>query len=166
MLELLIVSALISIMLVVSVPAFRNTLITDPLKKSARQVIGMIKEARQLAAVSEKGCFLEVDIEAGEFALSCPITPEKEAEKKREGVGEPVKTLKLAGEVKISSVWDGAGEQFSTGKATLWINSRGLMEAAIINLSDGDAELGLVGTPFLSDIRLADQALVPDDNGS
>lgn len=160
LLELLIVAVLISIMLAVSVPAFRNSLFTDPLKLSARQVIGTIREAKQRAVSTEKGCELKVDIEANSLSLTCPQPPQEEDQEiKREPETERV--LSLPSQVKITSVFDGAQEEHSTGVVSLWINNRGLMEPTIINLSDGSDEIGLAQSPFISAIQMADQPLEP-----
>jgi len=163
LLELLIVAILISIMLAVSVPAFRNSLFTDPLKLSARQVIGTIREARQRAVSTEKGCELKVDIDANSLSLACPQPPEKEDQEKKPEP-EITRILSLPSQVTITSVFDGAQEEHSTGIVSLWINNRGLMEPAIINLSDGSEEIGLAQSPFISAIRMADQPLEPAYN--
>jgi len=165
LLELLIVAILISIMLAVSVPAFRNSLFTDPLKLSARQVIGTIREAKQRAVSTEKGCELKVDLEASSLSLFCPQPQppqEEDQEKKREPETERV--FSLPSQVKITSVFNGAQEEHSTGVVSLWINNRGLMEPAIINLSDGSDEIGLAQSPFISAIQMADQPLEPAYN--
>ena len=163
LLELLIVAILISIMLAVSVPAFRNSLFTDPLKLSARQVIGTIREARQRAVSTEKGCELTVDIDANSLSLACPQPFEKEDQEKKPEP-EIERILSLPSQVTITSVFDGAQEEHSTGIVSLWINNRGLMEPAIINLSDGSDEIGLAQSPFISAIWMADQPLEPAYN--
>jgi prepilin-type N-terminal cleavage/methylation domain-containing protein len=163
LLELLIVAVLISIMLAVSVPAFRSSLFTDPLKLSARQVIGTMREAKQRAVSTEKGCELKVDIEANSLSLFCPQPPQEEDQEKKPE-SETERVLSLPSQVKITSVFDGAQEEHSTGAVSLWINNRGLMEPAIINLSDGSDEIGLAQSPFISTIQMADQSLEPAKN--
>ena len=49
LIELLVVCILISIMLAVSVPTFRNTLFSDPIRKAARMITGTIREVRLAA---------------------------------------------------------------------------------------------------------------------
>ncbi len=163
LLELLVVLVLVSIMMAVSVPRFRNTILSDPLKSSARQLIGMIREARQQAAVSEKGCFLTITIEERKFDLLCPKTPVGDEEVKKE---DPVLdgSIVLSDEVEVSSVYNGSGTRFATGAVTLWVNPQGLMEPAIINLRSDDKEIGLDIAPFISEIRISDQHLQPSDD--
>ena len=47
--ELLVVCLLISLTLAVSVPALRDTLLTDQLKATSRKIIGAIRERREEA---------------------------------------------------------------------------------------------------------------------
>ena len=65
LLELMVVLVLLSIMTAMSVPRFASSIITDPLKRSARQVIGAVREARQQAAESPEGCGLVIILEVG-----------------------------------------------------------------------------------------------------
>lgn len=162
LIELLVVLALLAIMLSVSMPRFRATILDDPLKQSARQVVTLIREARQRAAVSEQGCFLEIDIEVGTYKLYCPGTSAED-----EGVSAaedgPQLAITLPDRVRIDSIFAGEAGRLSTGMAVLWINRRGLMEPSIINLSSGNEAIGLEISPFLPRVALTDQALNPGD---
>ena len=177
LLELMVVLVLVSIMMAVSIPNFRSAIISDPLKRSARQVVGVVREARQQAAESPLGCGLVIDIEAGVFGLSCPQRPEQKltdlsleegedydiVADEDEDPSEPVKLLTLSDPSRIRSIWNGASNRFTIGEVTLWITSDGIMEPSVINLSDGSDELGLSIFPFISAIRIDDQAAVPED---
>lgn len=176
LLELMVVLVLVSIMMAVSIPNFRSSIVTDPLKRSARQVIGVVREARQQAAQSPLGCRLVIDIEAGIFGLSCPQRPEQmraeltieededyDIVEDEEDATEPVKLLTLAEPSRIRSIWNGSSSRFTIGEVTLWITADGIMEPSVINLSDGRDELGLSIFPFITDIRVDDKAAVPED---
>lgn len=164
----MVVLVLLSIMLAFSIPRFRATILDDPLKLAARQLISLIREARQRAAVSDLGCYLEFDIEAGAVNLFCPVptptTGEEEAdEDTAAGKDGPLLSIMVPESVTIESIFAADDERISTGTAELWINRRGLMEPSIINLSDGDEAVGLKVSPFLPAVEVADQLLVPDD---
>jgi len=159
-------------MLMVTVPRFRNSLLSDPLSSSARQVIGTVREARQQASQSDKGCFLTITIEEKKLELSCPRSPppagedpDQEQEARTEEEKEADKVIALADKVQIESIWNGAGQRYATGTVRLWINPRGLMEPAIFNLVSGDKTLGMSFSPFLPEVRMADETIVPDDAG-
>ncbi len=175
LLELMVVLVIVSIMMAVSIPRFRNTVITDPLKRAARQVIGMVREARLQAVESPQGCAIIISVDDGEFSLFCPQAesgvPSEIAEsddefsslgETAEVSAEPVKLLTIAEPVKIRSIWNGVENRFTIGEVTLWVNSDGIIEPSVINLSDGSEELGLTIFPFISDIRIDDEVVVPD----
>lgn len=161
LLELLVVSMLIAIMLTLSVPAFRTTLVTDELRKDARRVIGTIREARQAATGSRNGCFLDLDISESQLSYHCPGPPaESETESQEE---KPKRTILLSSPVRISSIWSGPEENITSGTVSLWINRNGLMDQTIINLTDGDRDLALISSVFIAAIRLEDKSMSPQD---
>ena len=75
----------------------------------------------------------------------------------------PDKSILLPDGVRIESIFNGAGHRFAGGVVRLWINPRGLMEPAIFNLQSGDDIISLSFSPFLPEVRLADQLITPDD---
>ena len=161
LLELLVVSMLIAIMLTLSVPAFRTTLVTDELRKDARRVIGTLREARQAATGSRNGCFLDLDISESQLGYHCPGPP---AESESESLEEkPKHRIMLSSPVRISSIWSGPEENITTGAISLWINRNGLMDQTIINLTDGDRDLALISSVFVASIRLEDKSMSPQD---
>jgi type II secretion system protein H len=167
LLELLVVLTLMSIMLAVSVPRFRNSLFTDPLSSSARQIIATVREARQQALQSDTGCFIITDIEEKKLELACPSAPtgaDNETEQAQEET-TAVKSIILPEETRIESIYNGSGERYAAGSVRLWINPQGLMEPAIFNLTSGDESIGMSFSPFLPEVRMADEAIVPDDAG-
>jgi prepilin-type N-terminal cleavage/methylation domain-containing protein len=168
LIELMVVLVLLSIMLAFSIPRFRATILDDPLKQAARQLISLIREARQRAAVSDLGCYLQCDIEGGVIKLFCPI-PTRTTEEEEPGEDTtasedgPLLSITMPEPVTIESIFAADDERVSTGTAELWINRRGLMEPSIINLSDGDKAVGLRVSPFLPAVEVAGELLVPDD---
>lgn len=162
LLELLVVSALIAIMLAVSVPAFRTSLFTDQLRQAARSVIGTINEVRQAATGSRNGCFIDVNLSENQLSYHCPEPPaEGETDQSKED--KPGSVTKLPADVRIASLWKGADQNDTSGTVSLWINQNGLMDQLIINLTDGERELALVSSVFVATIRLEDKAMSPED---
>ena len=174
LLELMVVLVLLSIMMAMSVPRFGNIIITDPLKRSARQVIGAVREARQQATESYEGCGLVIALEEGSFDLYCPRVVASAAARQEEELDDEVmdtddslhelsRLLSLEEPARIRSVWNGASNRFTVGEVTLWINTDGVMEPSVINLRDGSNEMGLTIFPFIRDIRIDDSAVTPAD---
>lgn len=165
LLELLVVAALVAIMLTLSVPAFRTSLLNDPLRQGARKVIGTINEARQAATRSTVGCVVNLNISENELGYHCPESDAEESVENSGSEKEPAPGVKLPDQVRISSVWIGAEENISTGEVDLWINPKGLMTQTIINLTDEDKEMALISSVFVADIRLEDKSMSPEDLG-
>lgn len=164
---MLVVLVLVAIMTAFTVPTFRNTFISDPLKLSARQTIALVSEARMRAAGSEFGCFLTATFEERSLALLCPETPiEDETEQRDEEDQAADVVLVLPGEVDIESVFNHKGERVAAGTTTLWVNRDGLMEPSIINLTLGADQLSLAISPFLPQIKISDTLLEPGDTGA
>ena len=162
LLELLVVSTLIAIMLAVSVPAFRTTLFTDQLRQAARKVIGTIHEVRQAATGSRNGCYIDLDISDNQLSYNCPDPVDQEGDD-QEAEDKPESVTKLPSPVSISSVWLGADRNVTSGNTSVWVNQKGLMDQLIINLTDGEKDLALVSSVFVSTIRLEDKTMSPDD---
>ena len=162
LLELLVVSALIAIMLAVSVPAFRTSLFTDQLRQAARSVIGTINEVRQAATGSRNGCFIDVNVSENQLSYHCPEPP-AEGETDQSNEDKPGRVTKLPAAVRIASLWRGSEQNVTSGTVSLWINQNGRMDQVIINLTDGERELALVSSVFVATIRLEDKSMSPED---
>lgn len=172
LIELLVVLVLLSLVLAFTVPRFRATVLDDPLHSSARLLIGLIREAKQRAPQSHRGCFLAIDMDTGRIDLVCPLPlegrqPETEAADREDEQGEdsPLTSKTLPESVRVVSIHRGEGEPITSGIVPLWINRQGLMEPAIINLRGDDETIGLVVSPFLPTVELADREIGPDDAG-
>lgn len=169
LIELLVVLVLLSTMLAVTVPRFRATVLDDPLNRSARLLIGLIREAKQRAPQSDRGCFLAIDIDDGRIDLVCPLPidrqPSETDEADTEGEDTPLSSKTLPEPVRVVSIHQGEGEPITSGTMLLWVNRQGLMEPAIINLRGDDETIGLTVSPFLPAVELADHEIGPDDAG-
>lgn len=170
LLELLVVLTLVSIMLAVSVPRFRSTLFSDPLKLAARQITGAVRQARQQAMTSEQGCYLTITFDEKKLQITCPaqpLPPDEEGASTSATQADEEDTagsaVVLADEVSFESIWNGNGQRFAIDAVRLWINPRGLMEPAVINLQSGEDSIGLSFSPFLPEVRMSDSLIVPDN---
>jgi len=160
LLELLVVCILLSIMLAISIPAFRSNLVSDPLREAARKITGVVREARHKAALSREGCFLIVELSEDRIGYECP-EPEKD-EKTTAEEEKTTRMMELPLDIRFESVWEGS-DNTTTGRVAVWINQNGLMDQTIINITDGDREMALVTAVFLNDIRLEEEAYSPED---
>jgi type II secretory pathway pseudopilin PulG len=150
--ELLVVCALISVMLAVTVPTLRNTLLTDSLKSSSRQIVGMIKGTRELAIREQQAYLIYFDL------TNRSIWVEQEAEKGLDELEEEdKKILQLPGSVRFLDVWTSGEGKLESGRPALLISRQGYMDQTMIHLGDDDDEvLSLLFSPFLGNVQVFD----------
>lgn len=161
LLELIVVCALIGIMLSISAPSLRSTFFTNPLKSTARHVVGIINEVRQTAVRNqepynlhisqlENRIWYEKTEKKNEDAIENAIEDELETSTNRE--------LQLPDTVKLSKVWTESSGVLSGDKTTFWISKKGYMEQAAILLSDElDNSLSVELNPFTDPIAVTDE---------
>lgn len=156
LLELVVVTVLISIIVAVSFPAIGEIFLNDPLKKSARLITATIHQARQQALGSSSAVALMVDGDAGTLTiLSGP-----RGQNPLDWDPAQLNNIKLSGPVAISSLWSLSNGQSVGGTMPVWINERGMIEPVIISLRAGDRVLSLRGEPFSAGLKISDRELV------
>ena len=164
LLELIIVCALIGIMLTVSVPSLRSAFFTNPLKSSARQVIGITNEARQKAVRSQQPYHLHLS--RLENRLWYETINPGEVEDEDDGLGQnKTRELQLPTSIRLSNLWLKSSGVVSEDKTSIWISKKGYMEQAAIQLSDelGNS-LSIQLNPFTDPIAVSED--FPPDSPS
>ena len=157
LLELIVVCALIGIMLTISAPSLRSAFFTNPLKSTARQVVGVINEVRQIAVRHQEPYNLHIS------QLENRIWYEKTEKENEDAIEDELDTstnreLQLPDTVKLSKVWTESSGVLSEDKATFWISKKGYMEQAAILLSDElDNSLSVELNPFTDPIAVTDE---------
>lgn len=154
LLELIVVTALIGIMLSISIPSLRNTFFTDPLKATTRKIIGLVTGVRELAVRSQQPYLLHIS------QLENRIWYEQDVDK---GVDRGDETpssgeLSFPESVKITGVWVGADDSASQGHIVIWISKKGYLIDTIIRLEDDDGNhLNVQFYPFLAPAIVSDE---------
>ena len=159
LLELIVVCALIGIMLTISVPSLRSAFFTNPLKSTARQVVGVINEVRQTAVRNQEPYNLHIS------QLENRIWYEKAEKEKKEkdAIEDDSDTLKkrelqLPDTVTLARVWLQSSGVLSEDKTTFWISKKGYMEQAAIQLLDeSDNSLSVQLNPFTDPIAVTNE---------
>lgn len=155
--ELLVVSVLISIMLAVSIPRVQGLFFNDPLKRSARLLGSALNEARRMALGSHSGGVVLVDVGHGRVEIR---SHQDTAVRKRRATAKPL-TVELEESVSIASVWTLSNGRALAGNVPVWINRRGMIEPVIIELKAADRVMTIKASPFLAGIELYDKVLSP-----
>lgn len=148
LLELIIVVALIGLLLVVSVPAMRDTLFDDPLKSASRKIIGYIGGVREKAIREQQSYLLYIDIDENRLWY----IQERE---ERPGKQEPPEkgALQLHEDVDLRDIWAKTTGTTSRGVPELWVSRQGYLDQTILHLENDDGDgLSLVISPLLPGI--------------
>jgi prepilin-type N-terminal cleavage/methylation domain-containing protein len=158
LIELIVVTALIGILLAISVPSLRNTVFTDPLKSTTRKMIGLVTGVRELAVRSQQSYLLHIS------QLENRIWYEAEIVDKVKKENDPLKggELLLPESVRISGVWTEGDDDSSDGQIDIWINKQGFLSDTIIRIEDSDRNhLNVQFYPFLKPAIVPDQVVPP-----
>lgn len=157
LLELIVVCTLIGIMLTISVPSLRSAFFTNPLKSTARQVVGTINEVRQKAVRNQEPYNLhfsqiENRIWYEKIHRDQEEDPEENEEKPR------LEELLFPESVQLSKIWLKESGISSSSETTLYISKKGYMEHTAILLSDDfDNSLSVQCYPFTDPMTVSDE---------
>jgi prepilin-type N-terminal cleavage/methylation domain-containing protein len=158
LLELIIVSALIGIMLVISVPTLHNTFIDDRLKATSRKIIGLINGVRELAVREQQSYFLSIDKNENriwyEKDMELEATESTEDTEETEDKSE----FNIPDEVRISEIWTKSEGEYSDDQNRIWISRKGYMDQTVLHLRDDDDNvISLHFSPFFGSVTIYDE---------
>jgi prepilin-type N-terminal cleavage/methylation domain-containing protein len=143
LIELMLVVALIGLFLVVAVPATRDALTTDPLKKASRQLIGLERKLRTDAVRDQVDYILNLDLSKASFWVTTPdMTPEKIDDIKKN-------PQHLPEGVVISDVVTEYNQKQSATVVAIKFSKRNACPPVVIHLAYDEKAMTLVINPFL-----------------
>ena len=152
LLELIIVCALMGFLLAVSVPAFRDTLLDDPLRSGGRKMIGYIQGVREKSVREQQPYLLFFDIDGRRVYH---LTESDAGAESHDLTGKNI--LELPENVKIADVWSKRFGTVNSGVPELWISRQGYIDRSVIHLESKDGEtVSLVLETFLPKIYVKD----------
>jgi prepilin-type N-terminal cleavage/methylation domain-containing protein len=152
LIELTVVVFLIGIMLAVTIPRFRYSLITDNLKSTTRRIIGLVKNLRNEAVTEQKIHRLHVDMGSDQLWIEFDGMSEEEREMAQE------KAFQLPADVRIADVWTKSSGKTAEGEVAITFNKKGYIEQTVIHLrAEDEREFSLILHPFLAKISSYDK---------
>jgi hypothetical protein len=162
-------------MLSLSIPALRMAFFTDPLKSSARKVIGLVNGVRELAVRHQRPYLLHIDeiekriwfemdrdidgqgskTQAGNKQLlkkkaidNLSDSQDKKTTRERE--------IRLPETVKIAGVMM-AGQDSSQDQTVIWVTKQGYMKQILVRLEDdGGKSINIRFFPFLDGVAITE----------
>ena len=143
LIELMLVVALIGLFLVVAVPATRDVLTTNPLKKASRQLIGLEQKLRGDAVRDQIDYILNLDLPKSTFWVTTPdMTPEKIDDIKKN-------PRHLPEGVTISDVTLESNKKQYESVIPIKFSKKNACYPAVIHLAYEEDRMTLVINPFL-----------------
>ena len=151
LLELVVVVGLLGLMLVITVPRFRQALMTNELKASTRKIVGLVQGMRDKAIRDHSAYLLHIEIGASRFWVTADGSSAEEVTLAKDN------GFQLPAEVRVRDVWLRSRGKLMTGEVVIRCSRKGYLEQSIIHLGaeDGD-RMSLLLTPFLGEIRISE----------
>ena len=148
LIELIVVIVILGLMFGITVPRFRQALLSDSLDSTSLKFIGLVQDLREQAISGHVSYILHLDISEKRVWAFPSSATEEEQEIAREGAFE------LPADVRIQDVWSwSSGKFFNEG--TIRFSRKGYVEQSMIHLQSEDGrELSLELTPFLGKIKI------------
>lgn len=155
LLELIVVCALMGLLLMSGVPAFRQAVIDDSLRSDSRKLIGYVKTVREKGLREQRSYLLFLDL--AENRVYHRLEKPEKSEKDKDLKQEEKSILHLADDVRIRDLWTHSGGTVDSGLVELWISRQGYLDRSIIHLENKDGDgVSLLLSPFVPDIEVRD----------
>ncbi|BBO67442.1 hypothetical protein DSCA_13720 [Desulfosarcina alkanivorans] len=147
--EMIVVTALISIMLVVAIPRLDGGLFSDGGDETARWIIANVRRLKETAIVDQKVYQLNVSPDVRRLWVTEAGMPDDDAEAARED------GYLLPRGVTIDHVAFSQTERFTSGTIPIGFYPRGFSDKAVIRIRTGDGDrLAFFIEPFLPGARM------------
>jgi prepilin-type N-terminal cleavage/methylation domain-containing protein len=146
LLELIVVISLLSIMLVVTIPRFQETLFLDEGKTGSRWIIGKIQSLKEAAVRNQKNYTLHIDLDAERFWETDESMPPEAIENAAHNAAS------LPGGLKIIDIEYPLRGKINSGQAEISFYRYGYSDKALIHVQDGETRVSYLIEPFLADV--------------
>ena len=151
-LELTVVIFLIGLTLLLTVPRFRSTILTDDLKKTVRRMVGTVRTLRNEAIRDQKVYSLHFDIESNRVWTSWEPMNEEERRQALE------RAYQIPDGIRILDVWRGSRGKEVAGDAVIHFSKKGYIEQSVIHLAADDGrQFTLILSPFLGRVKVVEE---------
>ena len=149
LIEMIVVTALISIMLVVAIPRLSGGLFADGSDDTARWVIGTVRRLKEKSVVDQKTYLLNVSPDIQRMWVTTADMTDADSDAARE------EGYRLPGGTNIDNVAYHQNERLSSGTIPIAFYPQGYSDKAIIRIRTGDGgRLALIIEPFLANVEL------------
>lgn len=152
LLELLVVCGLIGLMIAVTRPALRDAYLGDPLKSTARKIVGLVKGVRESALRHQQPFFLHINRQQGRIWYE---REESAAENEADEKGE----IRLPAGIRLAEISVAGKTSLPAEQLDVWVTRQGYMLETRIRLEDEDGRALVLGFfPFVDSVHFVDHA--------
>ena len=152
LIELVVVMGLIVMMIGLTMPQIRNTLLSDGLKRTALRMVGLAKNLRDEAIREHKTYGLHMDMARQQYWIGFAAMTEEEQLLARENAE------KLPRNVQILDVWFKEGGRVSEGEVVILFFKKGYVQPSAIHLGDDDdRRFTIVLSPFGGKVKVLEK---------
>jgi general secretion pathway protein H len=148
LIELIVVLVLLGLMFGITVPKFRQAILSDSLDSTSLRLIGLVRDLRERAISDQVSYLLHFDIQEKRIWAFASNASEEDQESARQ------RAYELPVDVKIQDIWSwGSGRNYNEG--VIRFSRKGYIEQSMIHLQSEDGrELSLELSPFLGSIKI------------
>jgi Tfp pilus assembly protein FimT len=146
---LTVVLVLIGVMLAISAPRFRQSLLTNTLNSVTRRIIALVHDARDRSVHEQVNirCYFDMT----NNLIWCDSSPAATGG----SMTEQEKKYRLPVDVRIQDIWSLEFGKRSLGEATILFSPKGYAEPAMIHLATRDGrQVSLELAPFLGAVKV------------
>ena len=147
LMELMVVIALLTIMLVFSIPRLHETFFLDDSKTSSRWITAKIQMLKEAAVSKQKDYKLHFDLDTDHYWETDASMQEEDLE------NAAIHTKPLPDGLKIADIEFPDNGKVSSGRTQINFYKNGYSDKALIHVMDGDAYVSYLIEPFLSEIQ-------------
>jgi prepilin-type N-terminal cleavage/methylation domain-containing protein len=148
LLELIVVIVLLGLIFGLTVPKFRQALLSDSLDATSLRMIGLVQNLREQAIRGQEPYTLHIDIRSNKV-WSFPSSASEE-----EQVKAGKRAYTLPPDVQIQDIWSSTGGKLYD-EAVIRFSKKGYVEQSVIHLKSEDGrEFSLELYPFLGSIKI------------
>lgn len=150
LMELIVVMALLTIMLVFSVPRFHETLFLDESKTGSRWIIGKIQSLKEASVRNQRNYTLHFDLDTDHYWETDDSMPDQDIE------DAAMQTKPLPEGLKIADIEFPVRGKVSSGRTDITFYKNGYSDKALIHAQDGVSYVSYLIEPFLSEVTRYD----------
>lgn len=148
LIELILVIVLLGLVFSITVPRFRQALLSDSLDSTTLRLMGYVQDLREKAVSGHVSYNLHIDIREKRLWAVAGNASEEEKDTAIE------KAFELPADITIQDVWSWSSGKFYN-EGIIRFSRKGYVEKSMIHLqSDDGREISLELTPFLGSIKI------------